>query len=75
MTSQIWIALAAYFSSDRPGGPRPGEESFSNSTDSQYYRFSVLLMLEKVPISSLFEVLESRSNLFGNSNQLILFDF
>jgi len=28
-----------------------------------------------VPILSVFEALESQSNLFDNSNQLILFDF
>jgi hypothetical protein len=70
MRTQIWIAVAIYvlvvIVRKRLGLER-----------SLYQILQILsiTMLEKVPILSVFEALESQSNLFDNSNQLILFDF
>ena len=68
--TQIWIAVAIYVLVAIVRKRLGLERSLY-----QILQILSITMLEKVPILSVFEALESQSNLFDNSNQLILFDF
>jgi hypothetical protein len=68
--TQIWIAVAVYVLVAIVRKRLGLERSLY-----QILQILSITMLEKVPISSVFEALESQSNLLDNSNQLILFDF
>jgi hypothetical protein len=68
--TQIWIAVAVYVLVAIVRKRLGLERSLY-----QILQILSITMLEKVPISSVFEALDSQPNLFDNSNQLILFDF
>jgi hypothetical protein len=68
--TQIWIAVAVYVLVAIVRKRLRLERSLY-----QILQILSITMLEKVPFSSVFEALESQSNLLDNSNQLILFDF
>jgi hypothetical protein len=68
--TQIWIAVAVYVLVAIVRKRLGLERSLY-----QILQILSITMLEKVPISSVFEALESQSNLLDNSNQLILFGF
>jgi hypothetical protein len=68
--TQIWIAVAVYVLVAIVRKRLGLERSLY-----QILQILSLTLFEKIPISSVFEALDSQSNLLDNSNQLILVDF